>query len=273
MRKQQPAPFWNPLIAGGAAGTAVDVALFPLDTIKTRLQSSRGFWGAGGFRGIYAGLASAAAGSAPGAATFFCTYESMKNALNPLVDPKRYFLVHMFAASVGEIVSCVVRVPVEIVKQRTQAGQYVTSYQALKGTLKSEGFGGLYRGYTTTVFREIPFSFIQYPVWEFLKAMWSQHQGKDVEPLQGAVCGSIAGGFSAAVTTPLDFAKTRIMLADKSSFEARSSIVAVILKVGRSEGVKKLFSGIVPRVTWISIGGFIYFGVYEAVRKFLQFST
>ena len=32
------------LAAGGAAGTAVDVALFPLDTVKTRLQSDVGFF-------------------------------------------------------------------------------------------------------------------------------------------------------------------------------------------------------------------------------------
>jgi len=48
------------------AGTAVDVALFPLDTIKTRLQSSQGFFKAGGFKGVYSGLSAAAAGSAPG---------------------------------------------------------------------------------------------------------------------------------------------------------------------------------------------------------------
>ena len=51
--------------AGGIAGTTVDVVLFPLDTIKTRLQSSKGFWAAGGFHRIYAGIVPAAAGSAP----------------------------------------------------------------------------------------------------------------------------------------------------------------------------------------------------------------
>ena len=48
--------FLTSLISGGFAGTSVDVALFPLDTIKTRLQSSQGFIKAGGFRGVYAGL-------------------------------------------------------------------------------------------------------------------------------------------------------------------------------------------------------------------------
>ena len=53
------------LQAGGVAGMSVDIALFPLDTMKTRIQSSQGFWKAGGFRGIYSGLGSAAVGSAP----------------------------------------------------------------------------------------------------------------------------------------------------------------------------------------------------------------
>lgn len=51
---------------GAVAGTSVDIALFPLDTIKTRLQSAEGFFKAGGFRGVYSGLSAAAAGSAPG---------------------------------------------------------------------------------------------------------------------------------------------------------------------------------------------------------------
>jgi len=33
------ASFLTSLMAGGMAGTAVDVFLFPLDTVKTRLQS------------------------------------------------------------------------------------------------------------------------------------------------------------------------------------------------------------------------------------------
>jgi hypothetical protein len=67
--------FLTALVAGGMAGTSVDVALFPIDTLKTRLQSPQGFMKAGGFHGIYNGLGAAAVGSAPGAALFFSTYE------------------------------------------------------------------------------------------------------------------------------------------------------------------------------------------------------
>lgn len=51
--------------SGGLAGLVVDIVLFPIDTVKTRLQSERGFWRSGGFRGVYNGLAPAAVGSVP----------------------------------------------------------------------------------------------------------------------------------------------------------------------------------------------------------------
>jgi solute carrier family 25 (mitochondrial S-adenosylmethionine transporter), member 26 len=57
------------------------MALFPLDTLKTRLQSPKGFWNSGGLKGIYSGLPSTLVGSAPTAALFFLVYDTTKNRL------------------------------------------------------------------------------------------------------------------------------------------------------------------------------------------------
>ena len=54
------------LQSGSCAGLCVDVMLFPLDTIKPRLQSQQGFRRAGGLHGIYRGLGSVTVGSVPG---------------------------------------------------------------------------------------------------------------------------------------------------------------------------------------------------------------
>ena len=70
--------FFTSLVAGAGAGIAVDVSLYPIDTLKTRMQASNGFFAAGGFKGIYRGISAAAWGSAPGAAAFFSSYESSK---------------------------------------------------------------------------------------------------------------------------------------------------------------------------------------------------
>ena len=192
------------LISGGVAGVAVDTSLFPLDTLKTRLQTKEGFWKSGGFRNIYAGLGPAAAGSAPTAAAFFLSYEGFKMMIDSYLkrNPNARFhdyRIHMIAASIGEINACLIRVPVENVKQRRQAQsvKHNSSLTVIKDIFKLEGVKGFYRGYSTTVMREIPFSLIQFPIWEKLKKVWKNHQGTEIEAWQSALCGSFAGGISA----------------------------------------------------------------------------
>lgn len=269
MSRQEPG-FFMSLVAGAAAGMAVDLTLFPLDTMKTRLQSAQGFWKAGGFRGMYRGVASAALGSAPNAALFFVTYDTMKRCLMPYTTEASYPFVHMISASMGEVMACIVRVPVEVVKQRAQASPQHSSAYMFRQTVSNEGVFGLYRGYFSTVMREIPFAFIQYPLWELFKKSWSNHQGYYVDSWQASLCGAVAGGISAGLTTPLDVAKTRIMLADKESSMARGNVIHTLRIVYIEKGIKGLFSGIVPRVTWISIGGAVFFGVYEKAKDLME---
>jgi len=251
-------PFSMALIAGGCAGTSVDVTLFPIDTIKTRCQAKEGFFKAGGFSGIYRGLGAAALGSAPGAALFFSTYETVKPMARDVFTDDRPVAVQGIAASTGECMACLVRVPTEVVKQRMQAGQFKSLGEAASTISSTQGIGGFYRGYFTTVAREIPFALIQFPLWEGLKREISKYQGRETDPWQGALCGSFSGAFSAAVTTPLDVAKTRIMLG-----QSDKGFVGTIAKIFQSEGPTAIFAGVAPRTFWIGLGGFVFFGAYE----------
>jgi len=52
-------------IAGAIAAVGAKVSLFPMDTIKTRLQAPGGLFAHGGFKGIYKGVGAIAAGSPP----------------------------------------------------------------------------------------------------------------------------------------------------------------------------------------------------------------
>ena len=82
--------------------------------------------------------------------------------------------------------ACLIRVPVEVVKQRAQVRKEFSLYQIAKSSFQNEvcldlfdlmsfpffgkkGFLGFYRGYFATLSREIPFSIIQFPLWEFFK--------------------------------------------------------------------------------------------------------
>ena len=273
----EPASFVTALVAGGLAGTSVDVSLFPIDTLKTRLQSPQGFLKAGGFRGIYNGLGAAAAGSAPGAALFFSTYETFKPIVlkwQESVDLHHQPAIsHMVAASLGEAMACLVRVPTEVIKSKMQTTQSATLmktvqlvWQETHGSVLSSFTGGLYRGYGMTLMREIPFAMIQFPLYEKGKIIWGEYQGSPVNPFQAAACGSASGGFAAALTTPLDVVKTRLMLGADKDGRPYQSAIDVVRRTRQSEGLVAFASGIQPRVMWISIGGFVFFGAYEAFK-------
>mmetsp|Transcript_60255 Transcript_60255/g.143608 ORF Transcript_60255/g.143608 Transcript_60255/m.143608 type:complete len:289 (+) Transcript_60255:69-935(+) len=268
--KKEP-PFTLALIAGGVAGTTVDVSLHPLDTIRTRLQAQEGFWKAGGFKGCYRGIFSAFLGSAPGAAAFFSTYETMKQVIKANAGGEEHWTHHALASSCGEVAACLVRVPTAVVTQNMQVGAYGSFTEAVTTTFNKGGLGGFYVGYGTTVMREIPFAFIQFPIYEGLKKAWAKLQGEDTTPNQGATCGSIAGAIASASTTPLDVAKTRIMLekVPEGGEKRYRGTIQTLSAIHSEEGFAALFRGIVPRVSWITVGGFVFFGAYEWAQKLL----
>ena len=59
--------------SGIVAGTAVEAALYPIDTIKTRLQAARG-GAAVSWRHLYKGLGGNLVGVVPACALFFAVY-------------------------------------------------------------------------------------------------------------------------------------------------------------------------------------------------------
>jgi len=131
----------------------------------------------------------------------------------------------------------------------------------------------------------------QFPLYEGAKKKWSQWQGYQVSAFQvrpvclaaehppiraeswcvaqASLCGSAAGGFSAAVTTPLDVVKTRLMLgADAEGVKYKGTMDA-IRRINAEGGAGRFFAGVGPRTMWISIGGCVFFGAYESSKNFL----
>ncbi|KIX08376.1 uncharacterized protein Z518_03032 [Rhinocladiella mackenziei CBS 650.93] len=285
------------LVAGAFAGLMVDFSLYPLDTIKTRLQSNLigkniSVLGRhtirGTFRSIYAGLPSALLGSMPSAASFFLVYDGVKRSL---IDPKQssstQAYAHMLASSLGEVAACAIRVPTEVVKQRAQAGLFggstLIALQDIWALRKTDGITTmvreLYRGGGVTIMREIPFTIVQFSLWEFFKAQYSLRQRRELGRQEGlvtaaesAVFGSMAGAVAAGLTTPLDVLKTRIMLARKEagSSSARAGPIRVFQQIWEIDGPAGLFRGFVPRVGWISTGGAIFLGTYQYVWNILE---
>mmetsp|Transcript_11816 Transcript_11816/g.15438 ORF Transcript_11816/g.15438 Transcript_11816/m.15438 type:complete len:342 (+) Transcript_11816:135-1160(+) len=269
--------FVTGLISGAAAGITVDLVLFPLDTIKTRLQAransnvikdvaGKKFIDLKMILGVYDGILPAIAASAPCAATFFGAYDSLKTYLAPKVEEKFAPLVHLAAAAGGDLAQSVIRVPFEIVKQRLQAGIDKSALAAVSTIMKTKGLGGFYTGWGALALRDLPFDAIEFPLYEFLKYKWSDIKKDELAPWEGSLCGSLAGGIAAALTTPLDVAKTRLMTSEPGQYKNLLNCLQTVLA---EEGMAGLFAGVAPRVGMITFGGAIFFGAYEYTKAFL----
>ncbi|KAJ5945838.1 S-adenosylmethionine mitochondrial carrier protein [Penicillium verhagenii] len=250
-------------------------------------------------RGIYAGLPSVLFGSAPSAASFFIVYDGVKRSLLPPTSspetPSRAYILftHSIASSLGEIAACAVRVPTEVTKQRAQAGLFGgSSLLALKDILSlrhatpndptaapvKRGYGQvireLYRGAGITIAREIPFTVLQFTMWESMKEAYANRYlrpkaagAKSVTETQipastSAMFGSVSGAIAAGLTTPLDVIKTRVMLARRGGADAPVRVKQIVQEIA-AEGMGAFWRGIGPRVAWIGIGGAVFLGSYQ----------
>jgi hypothetical protein len=237
---------------------------------------------------MYAGLPSALLGSMPSAASFFVVYDGVKRGLIKKDTPQSHqAYAHILASSLGEIAACAIRVPTEVIKQRAQAGLFggsaLLGFQDILSLRGTDGFTTmireLYRGAGVTIMREIPFTIVQFSLWEYFKASYSSRQHRlqgrqpgSVTAAESALFGSMAGAIAAGLTTPLDVLKTRIMLArkDSSTSTKRAGALRVLKQIWMQEGVSGLFRGFVPRVGWISTGGAIFLGTYQYVSNLLD---
>lgn len=248
----------------------------------------------------------------PAAATFFTVYEGAKSffgrhdAVAGLPQP----VIHSAASAVAEMASCVVLTPAEVIKQNAQmlrqassGEQGSTSMRALR-QLGGAGAGQkLLSGYTAMVARNLPFTAIQFPIFEYTrKQIWSRRSttrqdGTGLEAREkrslletGAITGTsagLAGSFAAVVTTPMDVVKTRMMLAAGEKQDARPAArdrtgekkstsghrgrggLEVAREVVRERGVPGLFRGAVLRAGWTAIGSGLYLGMYEVSKVWL----
>jgi solute carrier family 25 S-adenosylmethionine transporter 26 len=243
------------LLAGAFAAFTVDLLVYPLDTLKTRFQSpdyTRLYTRTATntinkpalFRGLYQGITSVVIATLPSSGAFFTTYEGAKTVFSGV--NKQFArdgsdgllpiaVVHSAASGLAELVSCAILTPAEVIKQNAQ--MYNSSDSSKPGAATRQTLQrfrhnplALWRGYTALAGRNLPFTALQFPLFERLKT-WGQEwrQRKYSEANGGkerkkneiglwengaitAVAAGTAGSFAAVVTTPVDVIKTRIML-------------------------------------------------------------
>lgn len=256
--------------AGATAGAAVEAALYPIDTIKTRLQLAarggglRSLIAGGGGKALYAGVWGNLVGVVPASAIFMGVYEPVKQKV-AAANPEKGWLGPLIAGATAGAAASIVRVPTEVIKQRMQAGEFARAAGAVKAILAREGAKGLFAGYGSFLLRDIPFDAIEFVAYEQLKAAYAASVGRDLHAGEVSAVGAAAGAVTGVATTPLDVLKTRLMTQGASG--RYKGVVDCARRIAAEEGVGTLFAGWQPRVVWIGLGGCVFFSALEAAKR------
>jgi len=213
--------------------------------------SARGFW-------------PSVLGAAPQGGCRLSTYEFTKKYVNGYAPA---FLVAAIAAVAGDLASSLVKVPREVVTQRLQTGMYKNFSQALSSIITKEGPMGLYTGFASTAFRDMPFMVILFVTYDELKRRTTQEK-RQITMVESLTYGGVSGGLAGFLTTPMDVIKTKIMTADCSLEERRKiNMRTVSTQIWHEARIRGFFIGAIPRSSWWFCVCSIFFQTYESIKK------
>ncbi|KAI9034641.1 mitochondrial carrier family [Hyaloraphidium curvatum] len=269
----------------------------PIDTIKARLQADassgnpryRNFvhglsatMRTEGLRGLYRGFFPTMIGSGPASVLYFTSYEVTKSALTELPEGARMpdELNFFVAGMVAEAFSCILWVPIDVVKERMQIQKvggggtyYKSGADAIVQISRGEGIRGLYKGYWATLASFGPNSALYFMFYEWFKAFAQRRlelQKTDLLPMGwqiGTACA--AGGLASWLTNPLDMVKLRLQVQRGEASEVKGGLGFKYR--GMADGLKAIVTNEGFRGLWKGSGARVVFSAAMATASMSLF--
>ncbi|XP_052006371.1 mitoferrin-2 [Xyrauchen texanus] len=274
------------MLAGAVAGIMEHCLMFPIDCVKTRMQSlqpepaaryrnvmdalrrivrTEGIWRP------MRGLNVTAVVAGPAHALYFACYERLKKVLGDVIHPgANSHLANGAAGCVATLLHDAAMNPAEVVKQRMQ--MYNSPYRGVLDCVRCvwqrEGALAFYRSYTTQLTMNVPFQALHFMTYEYLQELLNPQ--RQYNPSSHMVSGALAGAIAAATTTPLDVCKTLLNTQESLTLNSVSQSGRQISGLGhafrtvyRLGGLPAYFKGVQARVIYQMPSTAISWSVYE----------
>ncbi|RNA05982.1 Solute carrier family 25 member 40 [Brachionus plicatilis] len=230
-----------------------------------------------GITSLWSGLPPTLFMAFPQVVLYFTTYEESKRMLgyheilnpNPVIPVLSGGLARMFAVTAVS--------PLELIRTKIQSEKlkYKDLIDAVKFAIKEQGVKSLYRGWVSTVLRDVPFSMIYWLNYESLKSFFLKRQhNKSLSSVSVFFCGATAGSVAALITCPLDVVKTyrQVQLGEKDVPKHARKTWKIIKQIYRIKGVSGLFAGATPRVTKVAMSCAIMITSFEYFKNLFEHS-
>ncbi|XVE63794.1 hypothetical protein DITRI_Ditri07aG0048800 [Diplodiscus trichospermus] len=179
------------LIAGGVAGAVAQTAIYPMDLVKTRLQTcaseggrapklgklTKDIWVQEGPRAFYKGLVPSLLGIIPYAGIDLAVYESLKDFSRTYIlqESEPGPLVQLGCGTISGALGATCVYPLQVIRTRMQAQRTKSDvpYEGMSDvfwrTFRNEGYIGFYKGLFPNLLKVVPAASITYLVYEAMK--------------------------------------------------------------------------------------------------------
>ncbi|KAI9281626.1 mitochondrial carrier domain-containing protein [Sporodiniella umbellata] len=279
-------------LAGALAGIAEHCAMYPVDSIKTRMQVIQtarpqmlAFAPAAGSvimgnttqfrsasRSLWRGVNSVVMGAGPAHALHFATYEACKDVFGGNRQGHHFFSTAA-AGACATLVHDLFMNPFDVVKQRMQLGDsaFVSVRDCARQVYTKEGLKAFYISLPTTLTMSVPFQSIQFSTYEYFRKVLNPNGQYD--PKTHAIAGGLAGAFASSVTTPLDVVKTLLQTRGQSNdprIRNASGLLSAAEIIKERYGLRGFFRGFKPRVLTHMPSAAISWSVYEYFKWFIS---
>ncbi|KAL2877531.1 Fe(2+) transporter [Colletotrichum sp. CLE4] len=211
--------------------------------------------------------------SGPAHAVYFATYEAVKHVMGGNQAGVHHPLAAATSGACATIASDALMNPFDVIKQRMQiqgsAKMYRSMTDCAKYVYKTEGLAAFYVSYPTTLSMTVPFTALQFLAYESISTAMNPDKGYD--PTTHCLAGGVAGGFAAALTTPMDVIKTMLQTRGTATDPALRNVngfMAGCRLLYEREGFRGFFKGVRPRVVTTMPSTAICWSAYEACKAY-----
>jgi solute carrier family 25 iron transporter 28/37 len=262
--------------------------MYPVDAIKTRMQiinpassnmstgvleSTYRIAAGEGILNLWRGMSSVVLGAGPAHAVYFATYEAVKHIMGGNEAGVHHPLAALSSGACATIASDALMNPFDVIKQRMQIEGSRKMYRSVvdcaRYVYRAEGLGAFYVSYPTTLSMTVPFTALQFLAYESLST--TINPTKKYDPLTHCLAGAVAGGFAAALTTPMDVIKTMLQTrgtAQDMELRRVDGFVQGCRLLREREGIKGFFKGVRPRILTTMPSTAICWSAYEACKAY-----
>ncbi|KAJ9577486.1 hypothetical protein L9F63_005987, partial [Diploptera punctata] len=236
-----------------------------------------------GILSLWSGLSPTLVLAVPATVVYFVTYENLRLLIKDSRRGVQPFWGPLVAGATARFWAVSLVSPLELIRTKMQSKKvsYLEIAEALKSLLQYHGVRGLFKGLSSTLLRDVPFSAIYWFHYETFKSLLSQGAPSfTVSFVSGAtartqyrrhVC-----EIAAICTNPFDVVKThqQIELGEKEIYSAPFRSIEhqyhTLKSIYTRNGVSGLFAGLTPRLVKVAPACAIMISTFEYGKYFFH---